>query len=415
MAAAYRRLGMDGVATFELFVRHLPDTRNFLVAAGLDEVLTHLERLHFEPDELDYLRTLALFDEDFLTSLADLRFTGEVWAVPEGEVVFAGEPIVRVTAPLPEAQIVETALLTTIGFETMIASKAARIAIACGPDRTFVDFSGRRDHGAGAAVEAARAAYIGGAAATSNVEAGRRFGLPLSGTMAHSYVLSFPNERDAFLAYARTFPGHTVLLIDTYDTEEGARITAAVANELRAEGVAIDAVRLDSGDLLALSTSVRAILDAGGAPEVRILASNDLDEHRIAELAAAGAPIDGFGVGTMLGTSADAPYLSAVYKLVEDQTGGKAKRSPGKPSWPGRKQVYRQDDRDVIALVDHRPVPEGRPLLTQVMAAGQRTGPPEGLAIARQRRSDAVAALPASLRSLDGRADHPVERVGQGT
>jgi nicotinate phosphoribosyltransferase len=415
MAAAYRRLGMDGVASFELFVRHLPEPRNFLVAAGLEPALAHLEQLRFEPDELHYLRTLELFDEDFVASLADLRFTGDVWAVPEGEVVFGEEPILRVTAPLPEAQVVETFLLSTIGFQTMIASKAARVAIACGPDRTFVDFSGRRDHGPGAAVDAARAAFIGGASATSNVEAGRRFGLPLSGTMAHSFVLSFADEYDAFVAYARTFPGRTVLLIDTYDTEQGARIAAAVANELRPEGIAIVAVRLDSGDLLALSRSVRTILDEGGAPEVRIFASNDLDEHRIAELLSAGAPIDGFGVGTMLGTSADAPYLSAVYKLVEDQAGGKAKRSPGKPSWPGRKQVHRLEDRDVIVLIDHQPEPGGRPLLTQVMAAGERTAPAESLASARRRRPDAVAALPPELRSLDQRARYPVERVGQGT
>ena len=415
MAAAYRRLGMDGEASFELFVRHLPEPRNFLVAAGLERALDHLEGLRFEGPEIEYLRTLGLFDQDFLASLASLRFTGDVWAVPEGEVIFAEEPILRVTAPLPEAQIVETYLLSTIGFGTMVASKAARVAIACGPDRSFVDFSGRRDHGPGAAVEAARAAYIGGAAATSNVEAGRRYGVPLSGTMAHSYVLSFPDEHAAFTAYARTFPGNTVLLIDTYDTERGARIAGAVANELRPEGIAVDAVRLDSGDLAALSRSVRAILDEAGVPEVRIFASNDLDEHRIADLLTGGAPIDGFGVGTMLGTSADAPYLSVVYKLVEDQSGGKAKRSPDKPSWPGRKQVYRQDGRDVIALVDHRPEPEGRPLLTQVMAHGRRTGPPEDLAAARRRRADAVAALPPDLRSLDRRAHYPVERVGQGS
>jgi nicotinate phosphoribosyltransferase len=311
--------------------------------------------------------------------------------------------------------LVETYLLSTVSFETMIASKAARIAIACGPERSFVDFSGRRDHGPGAAVEAARAAYIGGASATSNVEAGRRYGVPLSGTMAHSYVLSFPNEHAAFTSYARTFPTNTVLLIDTYDTEEGARTAAEVANELRDEGITIDAVRLDSGDLEALSKSVRAILDVGGAPEIRIFASNDLDEHRIAELLEAGAPIDGFGVGTMLGTSADAPYLSVVYKLVEDQAGGKAKRSPGKPSWPGRKQVYRQADRDVIALVDHQPQPEGRPLLAQVMAGGRRTGSPGDLRAARRRRADVVAALPPELLSLDRRAQHTVERVGQGS
>lgn len=415
MAASYHRLGMDEPASFELFVRRLPEQRNFLVAAGIGPVLDYLEGLRFQPEDLAYLRSLGTFDEVFLAYLAALRFTGDVWAVPEGEVVFAEEPILRVTAPLPEAQIVETFLLATVTFESMVATKAARIDIACGPGRTFVDFSGRRDHGAGAAVEAARAAYVGGAAATSNVEAGRRWGLPLSGTMAHSYVLSFPTEREAFTSFAREFPDRAVLLIDTYDTEEGARLTALVADELQPEGITIQAVRLDSGDLDTLSKSVRAILDDAGRREIQIFASNDLDEHRIAALVEADAPIDGFGVGTMLGTSADAPYLSGVYKLVEDQAGGKAKRSPGKPSWPGRKQVYRQADRDVIAMVGAAPQPEGRPLLVAVMAGGHRTGTAEPLSVARERRADAVAALPAELRGLDRQASYPVERVGQGS
>jgi nicotinate phosphoribosyltransferase len=413
MAAAYRRLGMHGTATFELFVRRLPDPRNFLVACGIEPAIDYLERLHFAPDDLTYLRGLGLFDEEFLASLAALRFSGEVWAVPEGEVVFAEEPIMRITAPLPEAQLVETFLLATITYETMVASKAARLDIACGPNRTFVDFSGRRDHGPGAAVEAARATFVGGAAATSNVEAGRRWAIPLSGTMAHSYVLSFADEREAFTSYARTFPDRAIFLIDTYDTEAGARAAAAVAQDLRAEGIRVHGVRLDSGDLEGLSRSVRKILDDAGASDVLIFASNDLDEHRIAALGEVGAPIDGFGVGTMLGTSADAPYLSGVYKLVEDQMGGKAKLSAGKRSWPGRKQVYRQDGRDVIAVVGEEPVPAGRPLLERFMAGGRRTRPPEDLAVARQRRADAVAALPAPLRDLDRRAEFPVERVGQ--
>ncbi|MEY2567955.1 MAG: nicotinate phosphoribosyltransferase [Actinomycetota bacterium] len=415
MTAAYRRLGMDGTATFELFVRRLPDQRNFLVACGIEPAVEYLEHLRFTAGDIDYLRTLAMFDEDFLASLAELRFTGEVWAVPEGEVVFAEEPLMRVTAPLPEAQLVETFLLATITFETMIASKAARVAIACGPDRTFVDFSGRRDHGPAAAVEAARAAFVGGAAATSNVEAGRRWGVPLNGTMAHSYVLSFADEHAAFSCYARTFPDRAVFLIDTYDTEQGARIAAAVAKEVEAEGISVRGVRLDSGDLESLSRSVRVILDEAGCRDIQIFASNDLDEHRIAALGAEGAPIDGFGVGTMLGTSADAPYLSGVYKLVEDQTGGKAKLSSGKRSWPGRKQVYRQADRDVIAVVGEDPPPAGTPLLSRFMAGGRRTRPSEDLSAARQRCRDAVAALPPALRDLQKRAHHPVERVGQGS
>jgi nicotinate phosphoribosyltransferase len=409
MAAAYHRQGMLGPASFELFVRHLPETRNFLVAAGLDPVLSFLEGWRFQPDELRYLESLDLFDTEFLDYLAGLRFEGDVWAVPEGEVVFAEEPLLRVTAPMAQAQLVETYLLTTITFQTMVASKAVRVALACGPDRSFVDFSGRRDHGAGAAVDAARASFIGGAAATSDVLAGMRFGLPLSGTMAHSYVMAFASEADAFRAYARQFPGQAVLLIDTYDTEAGARTAAQVADELAAEGITIAAVRLDSGDLAELSVRVRAILDEAGFAAIGIFASGDLDERRIAALLDAGAPINGFGVGTMLGTSADAPYLGGVYKLVEDEHGPKIKLSAGKRSWPGRKQVYRGSDHDVIALADEPALP-GRPLLTQVMARGQRVGEPEPLTDLQARRAAAVAALPADLRHLDRKTSFPVRR-----
>jgi nicotinate phosphoribosyltransferase len=409
MAAAYQRQGMLGPASFELFVRRLPETRNFLVAAGLDPVLTFLEGWRFQPEELRYLESLDLFDGDFLDYLAELRFEGDVWAIPEGEVAFAEEPLLRVTAPMAQAQLVETYLLTTITFQTMVASKAARVALACGPERSFVDFSGRRDHGAGAAVDAARASFIGGAAATSDVLAGMRFGLPLSGTMAHSYVMAFASEAEAFRAYARQFPGQAVLLIDTYDTEAGARTAARVADELAEEGITIAAVRLDSGDLAELSVRVRAILDEAGCASVGIFASGDLDEHRIAALLDAGAPINGFGVGTMLGTSADAPYLGGVYKLVEDEHGPKIKLSAGKRSWPGRKQVYRSTDHDVIALADE-PALDGRPLLTQVMARGQRVGEPEPLTDLQARRAGAVAALPADLRDLHRQTSFPVHR-----
>ena len=417
MAAAYHRHGMLGPATFELFVRSLPRQRNFLVAAGLEQCLAFLEGWGFERAEIDYLRSLGLFDEPFLDFLGDLRFTGEVWAVPEGEVVFAEEPIVRVTAPMIEAQIVETFLLTTITFETMVASKAARVDLACGSERTFVDFSGRRDHGAEAAVVAARAAFIGGAAATSNVLAGMRFGLPLSGTMAHSYVMAFADEREAFRCFARQFPGQAVLLIDTYDTEEGARRAAEVANELQADGITIRAVRLDSGDLAVLAPRVRAILDEAGLDGVQLFASGDLDEHRIAAMA--GLPLDAFGVGTMLGTSADAPFLGGVYKLVEDEHGPKVKLSAGKRSWPGRKQVYRAEDHDVVALADEDGVP-GRPLLHQVMVEGRRTGAAEPLGVLRERRAAAVAALPGDLLALDRQVPYRVrrsdalERLGAG-
>src|SRR6266851_3410259 len=305
MAASYHAEGMNGASSFELFIRELPPVRNYLVACGLEGALEYLSNLRFTKDDLAYLQTLGIFQPSFLDYLRDLRFTGDVWAVAEGEVVFPNEPVLRVTGPLIEAQIVETFLLNCINFSTAVASKAARVATVCG-SRSFVDFSARRDHGADAALLAARAAYIGGASATSNVLAGRTFGLPLSGTMAHSYVLAFPDEAAAFRAFARRFPTGAVLLIDTFDTLQGARTAAAVAKEFAAEGVIVRGVRIDSGDLAALAVQVRAILDEAGHPGIEIFASGDLDEYRIAALLGAGAPIDGFGVGTQLGTSGDA-------------------------------------------------------------------------------------------------------------
>jgi len=404
MAAAYQAGGVAHEATFELFVRSLPDERRFLVAAGLDDALAGLESWRYDEGDVAYLAGLGTFPHAFLGHLADLRFTGDVWAVPEGEVVFAGEPLVRVTAPLVEAQVVETWLLNRIASQTMLASKAARIALACG-DRSFVDFSARRVHGVDAAMGAARAAWICGATGTSLVAAGRRLGIPLSGTMAHSFVMSHDDERDAFRAYARTFRTAVVLLIDTYDTVEGARRAAQVAHELADEGIAIAGVRLDSGDLADLSVRVRAVLDDAGLPGIAVLASGDLDEHRIAALLAAGAPIDAFGVGTQLGTSGDAPALGAVYKLVEDADGPKMKLSSGKVTLPGRKQVWRLADHDVVSLHDED-VPGGRPLLAQVMAGGRRTVT-EDLAGVRARAAASLAWLPAPLRSLEAAGAEP--------
>jgi nicotinate phosphoribosyltransferase len=408
MAAAYQAAGIEHEATFELSVRQLPPQRRFLVAAGLDDALAGLETFAFGADDLVYLAGLDLLPPRFLASLAELRFSGEVWAVPEGEIVFAGEPLVRVTAPVVEAQLVETFLLNCIASRTAVASKAARVAIAAG-NRQFVDFSARRDHGVDAAMTAARAAWIVGAAGTSLVAAGRRWGIPVSGTMAHSFVMAFDDERDAFRAYARCFPQGVVLLIDTYDTVEGARRAAEVAGELVDHGVHLAGVRLDSGDLLVLSQQVRAVLDDAGLHDVDIVASGDLDEHRIHELCAAGAPIDAFGVGTQLGTSADVPALGAVYKLVEDAQGPKMKLATGKVTLPGRKQIWRTAERDVVGLYDE-PL-AGRPLLARVMAGGRRTGPPEPLSAVRQRGMAAIAGLPARLRSLAEAADPlwPVE------
>lgn len=417
MAASYLAEGMESEATFDLFVRDLPPQRCFLVASGLTHALDYLETLHFDAPAVGFLRSLARFDERFLDWLGTIRFTGDVWAVPEGEVVFAGEPLVRVTASLPVAQLVETFLLNVVAFETMVASKAARIGLAC-RGRPFVDFSARRDHGPDAAVRAARAAYLGGATATSNVLAAKAYGIPVSGTMAHSYVMAFDREIDAFRSFARNFPHDLVLLIDTYDTVEGARRAAAVARELAASGVPVRGVRLDSGDLARQARSVRAILDDAGQGHMQIIASGDLDEHRIAALVADGAPVDAFGVGTQLGTSGDAPSLAAVYKLAQWGGGPRIKLSAGKATLPGRKQVWRvvgSDGRsihDVIGLDDEE-IAGARPLLKQVMVGGARAGPPESLGQARQRCRDGIAALPPELRGLGQPARRYDVRVSQ--
>jgi nicotinate phosphoribosyltransferase len=405
MAASYFAEGMNQPATFDLFFRELPPTRNFLVACGLEQALAHLEGFRFGASDLAYLGSLGLFPEDFLEVLAGLRFTGDVWAVPEGEVVFPPAPVLSLTAPLIEAQVVETYLLNCLDYSSAVASKAARVGLAC-EGRPFMDFSARRDHGPDAAVLAARAAYVGGAEATSNVLAGKRFGIPLSGTMAHSYVMAFPDEATAFRAFARRFPEAAILLIDTFDTLEGARKAAGVADELAAEGTLIRGVRIDSGDLGALSKDVRRILDERRHPEIRIMASGDLDENRIARLLAQGAPIDGFGVGTRLGTSHDAPSLGAVYKLVEDPSGPKSKRSTGKATLPGRKQVWRSFDGptpagDLIAPAGAAGRPGTRALLEQKMRHGRRMADPETLAAIRARCRAAVAGLPRTLRVLE--------------
>lgn len=417
MSAAYHASGAsESVATFELFVRRLPERRNFLVAAGLEQALAYLETATFDADAIDYLRSLRMFDDAFLRRLRAFRFSGDVWAVPEGEVVFAGEPLLTVSAPLLEAQLVETFLLNAVLFQTMVASKAARVALACRSGAgapPFADFSARRDHGADAAVKAARATYIGGASSTSNVLAGSLFGIPLSGTMAHAYVMTFEREVDAFRCFLRTFPNQAVLLIDTYDTDEGARRAVAVAHELADEGVRLQGVRIDSGDLASVAVRVRRILDDGGLGDARIVASGDLDEYRIAELLDGGAPIDSFGVGTRLGTSADEPALGGVYKLVEDAAGPKMKRSPGKLTLPGRKQVHRFVDgsgrvtHDVMSLRDED-VPGGRPLLRPVMTAGHVVHH-EPLVAMRDRALASIGSLADVLLRLDERHDFRVE------
>jgi len=415
MMAGYYAAGMTGRATFDLYVRSLPPCRSYLVAAGLEQALAYLEELRFEPDEIDYLRglpSLAGVDRRFFDErLARFRFTGDVWAVPEGTPVFAGEPIVRVTAPLPEAQLVETALLSILMFQTSIATKASRVVQAAA-GRQVVEFGGRRAHGPEAAVHAARAAFLAGCDATSNVEAGHRFGIPLSGTMAHSWVMAHASEEEAFRRYSDLYPGRAVLLLDTYDTVSAAR--RIVASGLRPE-----AVRLDSGDIVPLSREVRAILDTGGLRETRLFVSGDLDEYRVAELVRAGACVDGFGVGTALSTSSDAPALSGVYKLAEVDRGGASvptqKLSAGKRTLPGRKQVWRRVTRDGVAAGDvvgleTEPALDGAPpLLEPVMRAGRPVKPAESLEALRHRAIASVGLLPAPLRRLDGPADYAVD------
>ncbi|MBX5481956.1 MAG: nicotinate phosphoribosyltransferase [Myxococcaceae bacterium] len=400
-------------ATFDLFVRKLPEQRNFLIACGLDQALHFLETFRFSGAAIDALRGLKLFDAGFLEWLGRMRFTGEVWAVPEGEAVFGAEPLLRVTAPLPEAQLVESFLLNAITFQTMIATKAARLAIACGGRRGFVDFSLRRDHGPTAALLGARAAWVGGAAATSNVLAAMRYGIPPSGTMAHSYVMGFDEEADAFRQFARAFRDRAVFLIDTWDTIEGARKSVQVARELKAEGIDVSGVRIDSGELAADARAVRRMFDEAGLANIQIVLSGDLDEHAIAKMVRDDVPADWFGVGTQLGTSADAPALGGVYKLAEEDGTPRMKLSRDKVTLPGRKQVFRFDDwsRDVIGLHDER-IDGARPLLRCVMRDGRRVPGAESawsLADARARCARTLKDLPEGLKALDRKVDYPVE------
>ncbi len=407
MMAGYYAGGLTGPATFDLFVRALPSSRSYLLAAGLQQALEFLTTLRFTPDEITYLRGLPhlqQLDSSFFDDrLATFRFTGDVWAVPEGTPVFAGEPIVRVTAPLPEAQLVETALLSIVMFQTTIASKASRVVQAA-DGRQVVEFGGRRAHGIEAAVHAARAAFVGGCDATSNVEAGHRFGIPVSGTMAHSWVMACKSEAEAFERYSDLYPDRTVLLLDTYDT------IAAVRQIVRS-GLHPQGVRLDSGDIPRLSRDVRTLLDAGGLEQTQIFVSGDLDEYRVAQLLAGGARVDGFGVGTALSTSNDAPALSGVYKLAEVERDGVStptlKLSAAKRTLPGRKQVWRSFTRqgvarrDTIGLAKESGPPGATPLLECVMRDGRIAREHDDVATIRGRARDAVGGLPSELRRID--------------
>lgn len=399
MAAGYFAAGKaNEIATFELGIRRLPPQRNFLLAAGLPQVVDYLLNLSFTPEEVDYLRGLDQFRQsppEFFDYLRKFRFTGDLFAVPEGTPLFPGEPMMTIRAPIIEAQIPETYLLAAATFPSLIASKAARM-VAAAEGRAVVEFGTRRAHTAEAGVLGARAAYIAGCVSTSNTLAGFRYGIPVSGTSAHSWVMSFPCEIGAFRQLQRTLGEHTVQLLDTYNTLQGARHAAELGKPLWG-------VRLDSGDFAQLSRQVRGILDAAGLTEAKIMASSDLDEWRIRDLVRAGAPIDAFGVGTQLATSADAPHLSAVYKLVELEISGikrfAAKFSEDKISRPGAKQVFRDVARDVVARSGE--CGRGEALLRPVILGGSLVEPLPGLEAARTRAAASVAALPGHLRELE--------------
>ena len=404
MLQAYFDEGMADTAVFEFFVRALPPGRNFLLAAGLEQVLGYLEQFRLTEAELAWLRAHGGFREPFLAALGALRFSGDVHALPEGTACFIDEPLLRITAPISQAQVVESRLLNLMHLSTLIASKAARSVLAA-PGKLLVDFGMRRAHGAEAALLAARAAYLAGFAGTATVLAGIEFGIPVFGTMAHSYIEAHADEISAFKAFARSMPANVVLLIDTYDTERAAEKVVRLAPELAREGIRVRGVRLDSGDLAAHARAVRAILDRGGLGEVTVFSSGNLDELKVRQLLASGAPIDGFGIGTALDTSSDAPFLDCAYKLQEYAGTPRRKHSEGKATWPGRKQVYRHIapdgtlDHDVVALEGDPQA--GTPLLVPVMRSGRRVAVAESLAIARARAAAEMARLPPQLRLLE--------------
>jgi nicotinate phosphoribosyltransferase len=399
MVASYLRRGMVGAATFSLFVRRLPSTRGFIVAAGVESCLDFLERLRFEEDDLRYLREVVGFAPADIDAFRRFRFTGDVWAIPEGRIALAGEPLLEVTAPLPEAQLVETFLLNRVTFESTIASKAARCVIAAA-GRDTVDFSFRRTQGIEAGIDVARLSAMVGFAATSNVEAARRHGLTAAGTMAHSYIEAFQTELQAFRAFAEDFPGRVTFLVDTYDTITGVRNAIAVIRELELEGRL--GIRLDSGDLAQLSIKARRLLDQAGLKRVRIFASGSLNELAIDDLVRGGAPIDAFGVGTQMGVSADYPYLDTAYKMVLYEGRPIMKLSRDKVSAPGRKQVFRRGKpfADMLALRDE-PVPSGRRrLLEPLMTGGRRTTGPQPWSRSLELFQSDLALLPATAKNI---------------
>jgi nicotinate phosphoribosyltransferase len=411
MVQGYLEGGESATAVFEFFVRKLPARRRFLIAAGLDQTIDFLENLRFSRAELDWLAAGGRFSHALIDYLVEFRFTGDVHAMPEGTVFFPNEPILRVTAPLPQAQFIEPRVMNYLQFQSMVAAKAARMVLAA-PGKLLVDFGLRRAHSSEAGLLAARASYIAGFAGTATVAADMLFGIPIFGTMAHSFIEVHDDESAAFESFARARRENLTLLLDTYDTEAAARKVVALAPRLRAAGITVRAVRIDSGDLAALSQRVRRILDDGGLADVTVLVSGGLDEDALASFVRSGAPIDGYGIGTSLVTSDDAPSLDCAYKLQEYAGLPRRKRSAGKATWPGRKQVWRQfgpDGRmtgDVLSLEGDQQ--RGEPLIQQVMKGGHRIAPSPPLTEARARAARDLERLPPDLRSLAPGASYPV-------
>jgi nicotinate phosphoribosyltransferase len=416
MCASYLDNGKDEDATFDLFVRRLPENRGYLLVAGLEQVLHYLENIKFADAHLAYLKKQG-FSHEFIEYLEDFEFSGEVWTMPEGTVAFPNEPLIRVTAPVIEAQLVETFLLNTVNLQTMIATKASRVVQAA-QGKPVVEFGLRREHGIDAGMKVTRASYIAGCQGTSNVLAGMTYGIPVFGTMAHSFVMSFDEELEAFRAFAKTFPNKSTLLIDTYDDLAGAENAATVAKELEAQGFKLGGVRLDSGDLAEISKKVRRLLDEKGLGYVSIFASGDLDEYRIEELLGKSAKIDAFGVGTRMGTSADRPYVDVIYKLCETQNANGEfspimKLSEGKITLPGRKQVYRYRDqkgnyvKDVIALANEKL--EAESLLIPVMEDGKITYELPSLNEIRSAAKENLSRLPEQYKKLTNPPVYPVD------
>ncbi|MCH7615623.1 MAG: nicotinate phosphoribosyltransferase [Nitrospinae bacterium] len=403
MLQGYLEHGMEETAVFEFFVRTMPPQRGFFMAAGLEQLVEFLEQARFTSEELDWVATSGLFSQSFVDYLERWKFSGDLHAIPEGTIFFANEPIARITAPLPQAQLVETRLINLLQYQTLVASKAARCVLASS-EKPLIDFGLRRAHGAEAGLLAARASYLAGFSGSATILAESLFGVPVFGTMAHSFIQAHTVESEAFEHFADAHPDNVVLLIDTYNTEEGARKVVALASRVQEKGISIKGVRLDSGDLVDHAFKVRKILDEGGLNDVQITASGHLDEYAIQALVAAQAPIDFLAIGTKLAASADVPYLDCVYKLQEYAGRPTRKKSEGKATWPGPKQVYRQFgqqgriDHDVITTVDAPQ--EGEPLIHKVMEAGKRLGSPIPLTQSREHAATQLIHLPQDLCQL---------------